>query len=104
MIDKERTREIVLVVDDSPETLGFLTEAMEAAGVTVLVARSGEEVAELLRGLTPDRARRIGQAALRRILSEHTYAHRAAQVETVLSVLTQPMSGASRATGVEVLP
>ena len=70
----------------------------------VLVARSGEEVAELLRGLTPDRARQIGQAALRRILSEHTYAHRAAQVETVLSVLTQPMSGASRAAGVEVLP
>jgi spore maturation protein CgeB len=69
----------------------------------VLVARSGEEVAELLRGLTPDRARRIGQAALRRILAEHTYAHRAVQVETVLSVLTQPMSGASRAAGVEIL-
>ena len=71
----------------------------------VLVARSGAEVAELLRGLTPDRARQIGEAALRRILSEHTYAHRAAQVETVLSVLTQqPTSGASRAAGVEVLP
>lgn len=71
----------------------------------VLVARSGEDVAELLRGLTPDRARRIGQAALRRILAAHTYAHRAAQVETVLSVLTQqPMSGAWRAAGVEVLP
>ena len=59
---------------------------------------------ERLRELTPDRARRIGQAALRRILSEHTYAHRAAQVETVLGVLTQPtLSGAASATGVEVL-
>jgi spore maturation protein CgeB len=65
----------------------------------VLVARNGDEVVERLRELTPDRARRIGQAALRHILSEHTYAHRAAQVEAVLGVLTQPLSGASRAEG-----
>jgi spore maturation protein CgeB len=70
----------------------------------VLVARDGDEVAERLRELTPDRARQIGQAALRRILSEHTYAHRAAQVEAVLGVLTQPLSGAARDAGVEVLP
>lgn len=70
----------------------------------VLVARDGNEVAERLRELTPDRARQIGQAALRRILSEHTYAHRAAQVEAVLGVLTQPLSGAARDAGVEVLP
>jgi spore maturation protein CgeB len=63
----------------------------------VLVARHGDEVVERLRELTPDRARQIGQAALRRILSEHTYAHRAAQVEAVLGVLTQPQPGASRA-------
>jgi spore maturation protein CgeB len=69
----------------------------------VLVARHGDEVVERLRELTPERARRIGQAALRRILSEHTYAHRAAQVEAVLGVLTQPLSGARSATGVEVL-
>ncbi len=73
-------------------------------GAEVLVARHGDEVAERLRELTPERARQIGQAALRRILSEHTYAHRAAQVEAVLGVLTQPFSGAASATGVEVHP
>jgi spore maturation protein CgeB len=52
----------------------------------VLVAREGDEVAALLRELTAERARAIGQAALRRILSEHTYGHRAAQVEAVLGV------------------
>lgn len=52
----------------------------------VLVARDGAQVAEHLRELTPERARRIGEAALQRVLAEHTYAHRAAQVETVLSL------------------
>lgn len=52
----------------------------------VLVASDGEEVAERLRGLTPERARQIGQAAQQRILSEHTYAHRAEQLEAVLGV------------------
>jgi spore maturation protein CgeB len=50
----------------------------------ILVARDGAEVAELLDGLTPARARAIGQAAYRRVLAEHTYAHRAALVEQVL--------------------
>jgi spore maturation protein CgeB len=50
----------------------------------VLVAGSGAEVAEHVAALTPARARDIGQAALRRVLAEHTYAHRAAQVEAVL--------------------
>lgn len=69
----------------------------------VLVARHGDDVVERLRELTPDRARRIGQAALSRILAEHTYAHRAAQVEAVLGVLTKSLSGAASAAGVEVL-
>jgi len=50
----------------------------------ILVARDGAEVADVLRGLTPDRARRIGQAARRRVLAGHTYGHRAAAVEAVL--------------------
>jgi len=53
-------------------------------GREVLVARDGAEVAERLRDLTPERARRIGEAARRRVLAEHTYAHRAAQVESIL--------------------
>jgi spore maturation protein CgeB len=55
-------------------------------GREVLVARDGDEVAGRLRELTPERARRIGEAARRRVLSEHTYAHRAAQVESVLGI------------------
>ena len=31
-------RDIILVVDDTPETLGLLTDALEHAGLTVLVA------------------------------------------------------------------
>ena len=50
----------------------------------VLVAHNGAEVAHLLRALTPDRARKIGEAALRRVLAEHTYAQRAGQLEQVL--------------------
>jgi spore maturation protein CgeB len=51
----------------------------------VLVARDGAEVAEHLLRLTPERARRIGAAAKRRVSAEHTYAHRACQVEQILS-------------------
>lgn len=54
MIDKDRGQEIVLVVDDSPETLGFLTDAMEASGVTVLVARSGDTALGIARQVVPD--------------------------------------------------
>ena len=34
----EPRRDIILVVDDSPDTLGFLTQAIESTGATVLVA------------------------------------------------------------------
>jgi spore maturation protein CgeB len=54
-------------------------------GREVLVARDGAEVASLLRDLSPPRAREIGDAALRRVLSQHTYAHRAGQVDAVLT-------------------
>lgn len=51
----------------------------------VLVAHHGDEVAEILTFLTPERAQTIGNAALQRITSEHTYAHRAAQVQAILN-------------------
>jgi spore maturation protein CgeB len=51
----------------------------------VLVARDGAEVAQHLSELTPERAQAIGKAALKRMLAEHTYAHRAAQLEKVLA-------------------
>lgn len=52
----------------------------------LLVAANGEEVAEHLRQLTPERARQIGEAARRRVLGAHTYAHRAHQLERILEV------------------
>ena len=51
----------------------------------VLVARDGKDVAHYVEALTPVVARTIGEAALRRILSEHTYSHRGAQVDALLS-------------------
>jgi spore maturation protein CgeB len=51
----------------------------------VLVARDGEEVVWHLRALTAARARTIGEAACKRILASHTYAHRAVEVEAVLN-------------------
>lgn len=50
----------------------------------VLVAHNGDDVAEIVRTLDPARARRIGEAAMKRVLSEHTYAHRARQVHEIL--------------------
>lgn len=53
-------------------------------GTEVLVARDGEEVAEILGRLDARVARATGEAALSRVLGHHTYAHRAAQVEALL--------------------
>ena len=50
----------------------------------VLVASSGEAVADHVRGLTRERARAIGDRARRRVCAEHTYAHRAAQLHGIL--------------------
>jgi spore maturation protein CgeB len=50
----------------------------------ILVAHGGEEVAAHVVDLTPDRAREIGQAAHRRVLAQHTYAQRAAQLDEIL--------------------
>jgi len=50
----------------------------------VLVANDGEEVAELLDRVGAEQARRIGARALARVRAEHTYAHRAAQVQALL--------------------
>jgi DNA-binding NarL/FixJ family response regulator len=47
-------RDIVLVVDDSPDTLSFLTEAIERSGATVLVAVAGDLALSLVDEITPD--------------------------------------------------
>jgi spore maturation protein CgeB len=53
-------------------------------GREILVVHDGHELAEQLRTLSPERARAIGKAARRRILSEHTYTHRARQLTALL--------------------
>ncbi|HEX2168605.1 MAG TPA: glycosyltransferase [Longimicrobiales bacterium] len=61
----------------------------------VLVARSGEDVAAHLRRLDASSAGSIGQSAYRRVLAQHTYAHRAALVEAALAGRTRPMEEVS---------
>ncbi|ACB94618.1 response regulator transcription factor [Beijerinckia indica] len=54
MTHSTQRRDIVLVVDDSPETLSFLTDALEAAGATVLIAVDGANALALVERITPD--------------------------------------------------
>jgi spore maturation protein CgeB len=53
-------------------------------GEEVLVARDGQDVADHLRELKPKQARIIGEAGRQRVLAEHTYARRAAEVDQLL--------------------
>ena len=47
-------RDTILVVDDTPETLGFLTDTLDHAGFTVLIATDGESALRLVEQITPD--------------------------------------------------
>src|SRR6059058_200966 len=97
---------VLNVARDSMADIGFspATRVFEAAGAAaclitdawegielfldpneeVLVARDGQDVIEHVRALTTGRALAVGEAALQRVLSEHTYAHRGAQVDALL--------------------
>ncbi len=92
-------RDSMAAVGFSPATRVFeaagagaclITDAWEgldlflAPGEEVLVARDGADVAEHIATLTPERARAIGAAALRRVLAEHTYTMRAVIVDRLL--------------------
>lgn len=55
----------------------------------ILVANNGEEVGEILGGLTLTRARAIGEAARARVLAKHTYAHRVDEVDALLLGLSR---------------
>jgi DNA-binding NarL/FixJ family response regulator len=52
--DNDVRRDTLLVVDDTPETLGFLTDTLDHAGFTVLIATDGESALQLLGQITPD--------------------------------------------------
>jgi spore maturation protein CgeB len=68
------------LITDWWEGIDFFFEPEEE----VLVAQSGAEVAEFVRALDPHRAKQIGEAAYRRVLSDHTYERRIEQLEQVL--------------------
>ena len=53
-------------------------------GRGVLVARSSDDVVRHLCTLSQLRAKQIGEAALERVLAEHTYEHRAQQLQRLL--------------------
>lgn len=97
---------VLNVARDSMAHIGFspATRVFEAAGAAaclitdawegielfltpdeeVLVARDGQDVADHLAALTPERARAIGRAALARVSREHSYELRGAQVDRLL--------------------
>ena len=97
---------VLNVARDSMANVGFspATRVFEAAGAgaclitdawegieqflapdtEVLVARDGQDVADHLAALTPERAAEIGRAALARVKAEHTYALRGEQVDALL--------------------
>lgn len=54
MAEGASRRDIVLVVDDSPETLSVLIEAIESSGMTALVARDGNAALALIERVAPD--------------------------------------------------
>ena len=106
---------VLNVARDSMAHIGFspATRVFEAAGAAaclitdawegieqflepdseVLVARDGQDVADHLAALTPERARAIGQAALKRVLAEHTYTLRGAEVDAILTATASTKRG-----------
>ena len=48
MANESARRDTILVVDDTPETLGLLTDTLDHAGFTVLIAMDGHSALELL--------------------------------------------------------
>ena len=54
MITEPKKRDVALVIDDSPETLRLLTDALDAAGMTVMVALDGASAMRIIDQITPD--------------------------------------------------
>jgi DNA-binding NarL/FixJ family response regulator len=54
MITEPKKRDVALVVDDSPETLRMLTDALDGAGMTVMVALDGAAAMRIVDQITPD--------------------------------------------------
>jgi spore maturation protein CgeB len=104
---------VLNICRDSMARLGFSppTRVFEAAGAAAclitdgwkgieqflepgrecLVARDGRELSEILHELSPARALRIGAAAFKHVRAEHTYRHRAIEVENTLCAMGLPI-------------
>lgn len=54
MTADSKKRDVALVVDDSPETLRLLTDALDGAGMTVMVALDGAGAMRIVEQITPD--------------------------------------------------
>lgn len=54
MTDTTSKKDLVLVVDDSPESLGMINDTLDAAGLTVLVALEGTQALNIAQSITPD--------------------------------------------------
>ena len=54
MNGETKSRDVVLVVDDSPDTLRLLTDALDGAGMTVMVALDGAAAIRICEQITPD--------------------------------------------------
>jgi spore maturation protein CgeB len=102
---------VLNVARDSMASLGYspATRVFEAAGAAacivtdawegvevflepgeeILVARDGKDVAAVIADLTPSRAAAIGKRALERVLREHTYTHRGAEVDAFFRKLRE---------------
>ena len=70
-----------LITDDWPGVDMFFEPDKE-----ILVAKTGTEVLEHVRRLLPHAAKKMGRAAYRRALAEHTYSHRAAEIDATLGI------------------
>src|SRR3989440_1976136 len=54
MTIEPKKRDVAIVVDDSPETLRLLTDALDGAGMTVMVALDGASAMRIVDQITPD--------------------------------------------------
>src|SRR5438270_6397023 len=54
MTTEPKKRDVALVVDDSPETLRLLTDALDGAGMTVMAAMDGAAAMRIVDQITPD--------------------------------------------------
>lgn len=50
----DATKPVVLVVDDSPDSLGMINTALDQAGYTVLVALNGQQALDIVDRIKPD--------------------------------------------------